>query len=76
MRATSYLGDVLSGRSGIRTPEESRNNLGRIAATLDHRPGRTWRNLQDTADGVPNMQGAPHQWESWRRRSTITMKMS
>jgi predicted metalloprotease with PDZ domain len=64
---TSYLGDVLSGRSGIRTPEEFRNNLARIAATLDHRPGRTWRNLQDTADGVPSMQGAPHQWESWRR---------
>jgi predicted metalloprotease with PDZ domain len=34
---------------------------------LDHRPGRTWRNLQDTADGVPSMQDAPHQWESWRR---------
>ena len=64
---TSYLGDVLSGRSGIRTPEEYRNNLARIAAALDHRPGRTWRNLQDTADGVPSMQGAPHQWESWRR---------
>jgi len=64
---TSYLGDVLSGRSGIRTPEEYRNNLARIAAGLDHRPGRTWRNLQDTADGVPAMQDAPHQWESWRR---------
>src|SRR5882724_946144 len=64
---TSYLGDVLSGRSGIRTPEEYRNALARIAAALDHRPGRSWRNLQDTADGVPSMQGAPHQWESWRR---------
>jgi predicted metalloprotease with PDZ domain len=64
---TSYLGDVLSGRSGLRTPEEYRNNLARIAAGLDHRPGRSWRNLQDTADGVPSMQGAPHQWESWRR---------
>ena len=31
------------------------------------RPGRAWRNLQDTADGVPAMQDAPHQWESWRR---------
>jgi predicted metalloprotease with PDZ domain len=34
---------------------------------LDHRSGRVWRNLQDTADGVPDMQGAPRQWESWRR---------
>ena len=31
------------------------------------RPGRAWRNLQDTADGVPAMQDAPRQWESWRR---------
>jgi predicted metalloprotease with PDZ domain len=64
---TSYLGDILSGRSGVRTPEEFRDALALMAAELDHRPGRTWRNLQDTADGVPAMQGAPHQWESWRR---------
>ena len=64
---TTYLGDVLSARSGLRTVEQYRDELARIAATLDHRPGRIWRNLQDTADGVPSMQDAPHQWESWRR---------
>src|SRR3989442_15394024 len=64
---TSYLGDMLSARSGVRTPEEFRDNLAEIAANLDHRSGRSWRNLQDTADGVPAMQGAPHEWESWRR---------
>ena len=64
---TSYLGDVLSARSGLRTPEELRDSLALIAAALDHTPGREWRNLQDTADGVPAMQGAPQQWESWRR---------
>lgn len=64
---TSYLGDVLSARSGIRTPDQLRDSWAQIAARLDHVPGRTWRNLQDTADGVPAMQGAPHQWESWRR---------
>jgi predicted metalloprotease with PDZ domain len=64
---TSYLGDTLSARSGIRTPDEFRDNLAFMAARLDHVPGRTWRNLQDTADGVPSMQGAPPQWESWRR---------
>jgi len=64
---TSYLGDMLGARSGIRTPEQFRDNLGWLAARLDHIPGRTWRNLQDTADGVPSVQGAPHQWESWRR---------
>jgi len=64
---TSYLGDVLAARSGLRTPEQARDDIARIAAELDHLPGRTWRNLQDTADGVPAMQGAPSQWESWRR---------
>jgi predicted metalloprotease with PDZ domain len=64
---TSYLGDVLSARSGIRTPEQFRDNVALIAARLDHLPGRAWRNLQDTADGVPAMQSAPSQWESWRR---------
>ncbi|HWY58511.1 MAG TPA: hypothetical protein VNZ03_28860 [Terriglobales bacterium] len=64
---TSYLGDTLSARSGIRTPDQFRDNLASMAARLDHVPGRTWRNLQDTADGVPWMQGAPPQWESWRR---------
>src|SRR5277367_4483311 len=64
---TSYLGDTLSARSGIRTPGQFRDNLALIAAQLNHVPGRTWRNLQDTADGVPSMQNAPPQWESWRR---------
>jgi predicted metalloprotease with PDZ domain len=64
---TSYLGDMLGARSGIRTPEQFRQNLASLAARLDHVPGRTWRNLQDTADGVPSMQSAPPQWESWRR---------
>jgi len=64
---TSYLGDVLSARSGIRTVGQLRDHLALMAARLDHVPGRSWRNLQDTADGVPSMQGAPDQWESWRR---------
>lgn len=64
---TEYLGDVLTGRSGLLTPEQSRDALAQVAAEYDHRPGRTWRNLQDTADGVPVMQGALHAWTSWRR---------
>jgi predicted metalloprotease with PDZ domain len=58
---------MLGARSGIRTPDQFRDNLASMAARLDHLPGRMWRNLQDTADGVPSMQGAPPQWESWRR---------
>jgi predicted metalloprotease with PDZ domain len=64
---TSYLGDMLSARSGERTPSFARDELALMAAELDHRSGRTWRNLQDTADGVPTMQTAPKAWEDYRR---------
>ena len=64
---TSYLGDMLSARSGERTPSFARDELALMAADLDHRSGRTWRNLQDTADGVPTMQNAPKAWEDYRR---------
>jgi predicted metalloprotease with PDZ domain len=64
---TSYLGDTLAARSGERTPALARDALAEIAADLDHRSGRVWRNLQDTADGVPTMQDAPKGWEDWRR---------
>lgn len=64
---TSYLGDVLSARSGERTPEQARDALAAIAADLDHRSGRVWRDLQDTADGVPAMQMAPRAWQDYRR---------
>src|ERR1700716_556651 len=64
---TSYLGDTLAARSGERTPALARDALAQMAADLDHRSGRVWRNLQDTADGVPVMQNAPHAWEDYRR---------
>jgi len=64
---TTYLGEILTARDGERTPDQFRDSLSYTAAQLDHRSGRAWRNLQDTADGVPSMQDAPHQWESWRR---------
>jgi predicted metalloprotease with PDZ domain len=64
---TSYLGDVLTARSSLWTPEQFRDSLALTAASLDHEPGRTWRNLQDTADAAPQLYGAPSQWYSWRR---------
>ena len=72
---TSYLGEILTGRSGERTPEEFRDALAHTAADLDHTPGRAWRNLQDTADGVPAMQDAPRSGSHGGDRSIITMKM-
>jgi len=64
---TEYLGEILPARSGLWTPEQFREELARVAAQLDHRPGRSWRNLQDTADSAAQLYSAPRQWDSWRR---------
>jgi len=64
---TQYLGNLLTARSGLYTPEEYRDHLASLAAYLDHEPGRTWRNLQDTADAAQVLYGSPAAWESWRR---------
>jgi len=64
---TSYLGDVLTARSGLWSPEEYRDATARIAARLDHEPGRTWRNLQDTADAAAQLYFTEDGWGSWRR---------
>ena len=64
---TNYLGFVLTARSGLLTPEQDRDDLAITAATLDHTPGREWRNLQDTADAAPQLYFSPRAWESWRR---------
>lgn len=64
---TEYLGEVLSARSGLRTPEVGREELASVAATYDNRPGRTWRSLQDTADAAVFLYDAGGDWSNWRR---------
>ena len=65
---TDYLGNLLAERSGLRTPDQYREALAATAANLDHRPGRTWRPLEDTARSVQvlRMISSPH-WSNWRR---------
>jgi predicted metalloprotease with PDZ domain len=64
---TQYLGTILSARSGLWTPEQLREDLANVAATLDHRPGREWHSLQDTADAAQLLYFAEPQWANWRR---------
>jgi predicted metalloprotease with PDZ domain len=64
---TQYIGFVLAGRSGIRSPEEVRGFLALAAAALDNTPGRTWRPLIDTAVEAQLLYEAPDQWAAWRR---------
>ncbi len=64
---TEYLGDVLAARSAIWTPEQYRSYIAESAAELDHRPGRTWRDLQDTATAAQILYATNSEWDNWRR---------
>ena len=64
---TEYFGNVLTARSGTITPDQYHQLLALDAATMDHRPGRSWRPLQDTADEAQILYYAPRQWQTWRR---------
>jgi predicted metalloprotease with PDZ domain len=64
---TQYWGDVLAARSAFWTPESYREALAFSAARLDVKPGRTWRNLEDTAIAGQILRGGHASWSNWRR---------
>jgi predicted metalloprotease with PDZ domain len=63
---TEYLGDVLAARSGIWTADQYKDRLATIAAEYDNRPGRTWRDIQDTATAAQTLYDAGGGWDNWR----------
>jgi len=66
---TNYYGNVLTARSGMRTPEQARDTIADIAASFEISPGRTWRSLVDTTN-QPIMTAhfsSPEAWPSWQR---------
>jgi predicted metalloprotease with PDZ domain len=63
---TEYLGDVLTARSGIWTPELFRDRLATIAATYANRPGKTWRDLADTARMAQILYFTGGPFDNWR----------
>ena len=65
---TDYLGNLLAERSGLLTDEQYRESLATTAAMLDHRTGRTWRPLEDTARSVQTLRIIlTPEWQNWRR---------
>jgi predicted metalloprotease with PDZ domain len=66
---TDYYGNVLTARSGLRTPEEARDLFAQIAASFQISPGRTWRSLDDTTNQpIMSAHGALQQsWPTWQR---------
>lgn len=65
---TEYLGDVLASRCGIWPASVYRDRLAVVAGYLnDLRPGRTWRDLQDTAKAAQVLYFATGGYDNWRR---------
>ena len=65
---TEYLGDVLASRCGVWPAAVYRDRLATIAGYLnDLRPGRTWRDLQDTATSAQLLYAAAAGYDNWRR---------
>ena len=66
---TNYYGNVLTARSGLRTPEEAHDVIAQIASSFEISPGRTWRSLEDTTNQpiISSHGGVPQGWPSWQR---------
>lgn len=66
---TDYYGNVLTARSGMRTPEQARDVFAQIAAAFEISPGRTWRSLEDTTNQpiISSHFSVPETWPSWQR---------
>jgi predicted metalloprotease with PDZ domain len=63
---TEYLGDVLAARSGIWTPEQYKDRLATYVAEYNHRPGRTWRDVADTARMAQVLYSTGGPYDNWR----------
>ena len=66
---TDYLGTVLTARSGLLTPAQSRDSIALTASMLDHRAGRRWRSLQNTANAAQILYFSVPEWSSYRRHT-------
>ena len=65
---TEYMGDVLASRCGIWPASVYRDRLATVAAYLnDARPGRTWRDLQDTATMAQVLYNTGGPYDNFRR---------
>ena len=64
---TQYYGVMLAARSGMMPLTMFREYLASTAAYLNDRPGRTWRDLQDTAIAAQILYSLPPEGSSLRR---------
>lgn len=66
---TVYLGDMLTVRSGLWSPDTWREVVAYRAADMAHQTGREWRPLIDTTVAAQLVYGSPSAWSNWRRQT-------
>lgn len=66
---TVYLGDMLTVRSGLWSPDTWRNVVAYRAAAMAYRPGSNWRPLGDTTVAAQLVYGSSMRWSNWRRQT-------
>jgi predicted metalloprotease with PDZ domain len=64
---TTYLGEMLTARSGLWTVTNYLEHLALVGAMLDHQRGRDWRPLADTTVAAHLLYYARPEGTSWRR---------
>lgn len=64
---TTYLGELLTVRSGLWSTELFRDAVALTAARLDHQAGRNWRPLSDTAIAAQLLFPSRTDGRAWRR---------
>lgn len=64
---TQFWGYVLQARSGLVDLQDTLDQIATIAATLDNRPARRWRSLDDTTNDPIITPRAPKGWPSFQR---------
>jgi predicted metalloprotease with PDZ domain len=64
---TEYASTILSVRCGLWNEDQFLANLADEAANMNARPGRTWRDLEDTAVAAQTLYGTVDAWDNWRR---------
>lgn len=66
---TVYLGDMLTARSGLWSPDTWREAVAYRAAVMAHQTGREWRPLIDTTIAAQLVYGSSSAWANWRRET-------
>ncbi len=64
---TQFWGHVLEARSGMTSKQDKLDALAGIAASLDNRPARSWRSLNDTTNDPVISARRPKGWLSYQR---------